>query len=645
MYRMNSRQKELLRILLYHEDGALQIRDLSEQLDCAEKTVRNDLDRLEEFLASYSSAVLVRKPGIGINVHIDEEDRQTIFQTVLFSEAKTTEERLIEITFHLLTSYKPITLQDFADRYYVQKIAIKKDMELISEWLERFELQLITKPRLGNVIQGSELRKRNALAHLSELIRSIPTERNYVLDLFLPYEIAAVRKALVEMQREYSISFTDDALESLLVHALVMIKRTRQKSPVFVPESEKERASERKEYIYASWFFNQMERAFQLRFPVEELAYFTWHLISAKRTEGFSEQGLDYNSDEAEIVKVLVGNLEKLTLFPFQSDSILIKGLAVHMHSVIHRIQYGFPISNPLLPNIKKMYPYMFNMAILTLEEINSTFNINIPEEEAAYIVVHFQASIERLEGKSGMKKKALIVCHMGIGMSHLLEAKIMQHYQEIDIVGCIGKAEIDENVKQHQVDFIISTVPLEKVKHDYIVVSPLFNQHDKKQLNHFLEEYTQRKSESNHSDQVTTFLHEEFLFFEVEKEHRYQVVEMLAMALYEKGYADQAFIHSAVSRERSSATAIGGRIAIPHGSPAMLQKSMIAVAIMKEPIEWGNELVSIVLMLAISKEDQPNMRAIIGQIASLSESPFVVQELLSTRNYQDFLQVLNKRR
>ncbi|UHA62715.1 PRD domain-containing protein [Metabacillus litoralis] len=29
-------------------------------------------------------------------------------------------------------------------------------------------------------------------------------------------------------------------------------------------------------------------------------------------------------------------------------------GLIVHVHSVINRIKYGFPITNPLLPNIKK---------------------------------------------------------------------------------------------------------------------------------------------------------------------------------------------------------------------------------------------------------------------------------------------------
>lgn len=37
---MNSRQKDLLKILLVHEDGALHIKDLAREVNCSEKTVR-----------------------------------------------------------------------------------------------------------------------------------------------------------------------------------------------------------------------------------------------------------------------------------------------------------------------------------------------------------------------------------------------------------------------------------------------------------------------------------------------------------------------------------------------------------------------------------------------------------------------------
>src|SRR5690606_42075140 len=99
----------------------------------------------------------------------------------------------------------------------------------------------------------------------------------------------------------------------------------------------------------------------------EEHVYFTWHLISSKRME----EGLQtvYDKNVTKIVNELKEKMEALTQFPFSDDSILLNGLEVHLYSVINRIKFGFPITNPLLVNIKKMYPYMFSMVILRSEE------------------------------------------------------------------------------------------------------------------------------------------------------------------------------------------------------------------------------------------------------------------------------------
>src|SRR5699024_4282106 len=115
-------------------------------------------------------------------------------------------------------------------------------------------------------------------------------------------------------------------------------------------------------------------------------------------------------------------------------------------------------------------------------------FHLDIPEDEAAYLVLHFQASIERLEKQREMKKRVLIVCHMGVGMSRLLQAKIEQQYAGIDILDCIGQMELQAYLSQHEVDFIISTVSVDHVSIPSIVVSPLLEANDKARLNQFFQ-------------------------------------------------------------------------------------------------------------------------------------------------------------
>ena len=638
---MNERQKELLKILLTEYQVPLLIQELALRLDCSEKTVRNDLNQIDLYLPEISRGNIKRKPGVGITLEMDEAERLEVLHLLLStSPFQDKGERIIEIAFQLLTSNYPITIQAFVDKYYAAKTVIKKELENIELWLASFDLKLISKPGLGHMIKGTELQKRQALSRLPLLVST--ADRNYVLDLFLPHEIATVKKALRDLRLNYQLSFTDEAMESLLVHALIMLKRTRQKSPVLVPKEEKVHVFGQEEYRYAASFFEQLEAIFRISFPEDERVYFTWHLISSKVTESSGTDKLSSDDFLLEVVSSLTRKLSKLTLFPFEKDAVLESGLVVHMHSVINRIRYGFPITNPMLSEIKKMYPYMFSMVILTLGEVKQTHNLDIKEDEAAYLVLHFQASIERMEGSKSKRRRTLIVCHMGVGMSHLLEAKITQNYKGIEIAACVSKAEVDKVLKKEQVDFIISTVPLEKVEVPYIIISPLLETKDKEKLSQFIDELDHKVVKSGGSS-LQRLISKDLLFLGVDKEHRYEVVELLGNALILKGYVKENFTHNALLRERKSATSIGGGIAIPHADPNLIHKSAIAVAILENPIEWGNEFVSVVFMLAIANVDHKITREVIGQIAGISEDPLLGKELADTQDMHAFIDVLEK--
>jgi len=639
---MNDRQKVLLQLLLSNEGETRNIQELSERLECSEKTVRNDLNKMEQLLNKFPSAKLKRQPGIGITLEISREDRSNLLQRQFFQDHKAMEERMIEVAYLLLSSENPITLQSLADRYYVPKSTIKKEMEFIEKWLADYEIELISKPRLGNQLQGTELQRRNALAHLPQLISSVTIEKNYVLDLFLPYEISTVKRALQRLQERFEIKFMDETFDSLVIHALIMVKRTRQKSPITIIEEEKAYVASYKEFEYASLFFEQLEESFSMKFPENERIYFTWHLISGKRVDDGEKHVYFQNKVLLSIIHDITKRLAELTAYPFEKDSILTKGLAVHMYSVINRLKYGFLISNPLLSDIKKMYPYMFNMVIFALEEVKSAYDLDVPEEEAAFLVLHFQASIERLEGSRGKKQNSLIVCHLGVGISHLLEAKIKQHYSDIHILDCIGKASIDEFLKNNKIDFVISTVSLDKISIPYIVISPLLEGKDKEKLNQFVQRMEKRKeNNSEDSKQLFKLIRGDMVHLGLEIEHPYEVIEMLGNTLYQKGMIQKEFIHSALNRERKSATAIGGNISIPHGDPDMVIQSSIAVGILRKPILWESDYVSVIFLLAISKEDQNLNRAVVEQIAAYSENlEFAsgIAELADIKGVLDFI-------
>jgi len=72
-----------------------------------------------------------------------------------------------------------------------------------------------------------------------------------------------------------------------------------------------------------------------------------------------------------------------------------------------------------------------------------------------------------------------------------------------------------------------------------------------------------------------------------------------------------------------------------------MVNQSAVAIALLKEPINWGNEQVSLVFMLAISTLDPKLNRKAVGQIVAYSETPSFIHSLIESSSVKEFLEKL----
>src|SRR5699024_5006280 len=456
-------------------------------------------------------------------------------------------------------------------------------------------------------------------------------QRDYILDFFQDNEINAVKKVIRDTQLNYHLDLTDGGSESLVIHALIMIKRTRQGTPVIVSDEEAETTMKTKEYEITTYLLNKLEDILRLIFPDNERVYYSWHLSSSIQNMEDIDPFTDkrpFNKLTEETVRKLIHKVKYLTNRPFDNDPMLEDGLIIHMDAVIKRISYGFHITNPMLNDIKKLYPYLFSMIVFALNDISERYDLHIPEEEAAYLVLHFQASIERME-KEQTPKRVLVVCHMVIGMSRLLQAKLEQQYKGLTIIDCIAKHELNAFLKRHQsVDFIISTVPLPAQEVPHVVISPLLDSNDKLKLNQFIQEAKQGHSSTDYPT-LHQFISNGLFQKNIDLDHPFEIVERLANQLVRLGFVDESFTHNALLRERASFTSIGGKIAIPHAQPSTVKKSTVSMAVLKKPMEWGLEMVSIVLLLAISEEDRQLTQDLLKEISNLSQNPAFIEKMI----------------
>ncbi|MFJ9304236.1 PTS sugar transporter subunit IIA [Bacillus toyonensis] len=647
---MNTRQKEILFLLLSESKDYSLVQDLADHVNCSEKTIRNDFKIIEKHLANYTSAILVRKPGLGVYLEIEEYEKVDLFNKLYCINNRTKyesdEERILQIAYNLLMNVKAVTAQDMASQHFVSRTTIKKDLDRIEKWLHHFDLTIISKQRVGLIIDGNEKKKRRALARLSDLIRNSDLTNQFIKEQFQYHEVEFVTNELKALQKRNALFFTDDTFESLLVHTLLMVRRMKLKQPILNAEKEIKILKETKEYIWTLEFLKQLECVFSVHFTEEEVTYLTAHILGGKiRYQDKPMQGstlTESNPILSMVIQQLVKRMSQLYEIDFSKDDILIEGLTIHLYTALNRLNYDLSVSNPMLHDIKRMYPYVFNVLIQVLEEINESLTIYIPEEEAAYLTLHFEASVERLDYQ-GKSKNVIIVCHMGIGMSQLLRTKIERKFRHIHVMDCISKADLQSYMMKHRdVDLVISTTTLSSLNIPHIVVSPLLEGPEEKKLGEFIQNCDEPSYKEPKDFVMLNYTSPFLVFLQQDIQHPYELIEKLAYALHSKGYVDKQYAENAIIREKMSATTIGAGIAIPHGNPKFIQESVIAIATLKEPINWGAEKVSLVFMLAVKSDGQEVTKQLFQELSFISEQPSFIQKLTKETNVMKFLSFLH---
>src|SRR5699024_11010787 len=151
---------------------------------------------------------------------------------------------------------------------------------------------------------------------------------------------------------------------------------------------------------------------------------------------------------------------------------------------------------------------------------------------------------------------------------------------------------------------FIISTTPIQETSIPSILISPLLNQHEQARVANFLQSQ-QKGSSSQSKSPIATLLPVDSIFLSVQKTHRFEVVEMLANHLLDKGYVQESYPHRVMQREQVSATSIGSGIALPLGTPKAFLQPVMAAAALEATLARGDDWFSAGVILSTLNEEQ----------------------------------------
>lgn len=500
---MNERVYELLRYLLKNGNSTFTIESLSEKFAVGDRTIRNYLAAVEEFLLENNMTDLIMvKTG---NIVVDRSSGQADYVLDLaikedFYEYKLSpKERKFIITFSLLLTDGPITVSKMNELLYVSRATLLKDIAEVEEYFHKNGIAFYENKHRGFLPKLMESQRRDAILSLVKDV-SMP-----IMDLFdkntfsicskiirhrlkLKDYYPKAEEAVMLAEQTFHFSMTDNEFYETVLVLCISIARISGGKMMETAFSVNLGAITNCIDV-AKYLLNRVGLDSQLNSTEE------WYLAeklsecTIKKTVGEAPDNYYF------IVKSFLNKLAYIYNKKISRDYQLQELLTSHIAGICSRIKKGERIVNPLKNQIIEKYSADFNIINKNIWVIEDYIHIALNDDEKCFILVHVLAAVERLKQKLNMPN-VIIVCNSGLGTSVFLSEMVKKHFN-VNITHILSyhdlKKEllIAKNKRNLECDLIISTIPLKDMPLPWIQVGAMLSGEDLSRIQNMLSKLT----------------------------------------------------------------------------------------------------------------------------------------------------------
>lgn len=312
----------------------------------------------------------------------------------------------------------------------------------------------------------------------------IDTKSLKTLKRLIDIDFKMLENIVLSLNSFIQYNLSDESLLSLLIHLSITIKRISSGKNVIISDSFLTQLKSLKEFIISEELCRKLEDFYNIKFSDHEIGYLLVHIFACRKCSTKKINVKINNSIESNNIEVssicneliaFWGNSLNICL---SNDYKLRNSLMSHLQPTITRIKYGLTLNNPLLNDIKTLYPKTYTIVKNSSYIFSKFLSCNVDENEIGYLTLHLANAIDRIK----QPLKTIVICHCGIGASNLLATKLKQEFNLIELKNMKSSTFItEEDLKD--IDLIISTIPLD-LNRKVIIVPPLLRKQDILRLN-----------------------------------------------------------------------------------------------------------------------------------------------------------------
>lgn len=450
---MRKRSTEILQIVIKDKSKSVCEKDLTARYHITQKTLRNDIKEINNFLYSISASELVftGKGEIVCTEGFDESlVEQHLYEMDLYTYKLSTRERRIYIMMLLATGAHYTTMQSIAEELYVSRITIVNDIDAIKEEYRKYGAELMIDPGKGMLLKCTRKEKAEILAALYKEV-GIDRQNNGVFQRIVLNRMQVqlgfqeIFSCLQEYMQIRSVVFAEDIFYEIVLYVFVVFNFCREAG---------------------SWAISGESQS-----ELESMLLHVGHEMKVTITQAMLEDFRQYiqkykldsfvkTLDEVELYKVIMRFLQKVekrTHYELTDDQHLMDSLLMHIR---HMKNWGdWQVEFPKEYESYIDYAFLEQMVNECAPILEQFLGYELSSNMKKSIVIHICVSI--IQNQRYMSRvSVIIVCPGSMATGQYLKAQI-KNYFNFKILDVLAVKDVNQKLKQmtEPVDYIISTV------------------------------------------------------------------------------------------------------------------------------------------------------------------------------------------
>ncbi|ANU11837.1 transcriptional antiterminator BglG [Planococcus antarcticus DSM 14505] len=678
---LDERSATLLKLLQHSSIPSMS--EIEDQTGLTRRQIQYSLSKVNDWLEfkNYDPVQYKREIGYFLLDKIGEDEisvKQTK-RSYVFSE----KDREQVIYLMILLSQELLSVFHFQSTTGVSRNTILNDLQRLKETAKENDLTIHYSKQAGYIITGNSRVKRFVIEQLLHEVLNGSNSQMITQCIWGGFEdrIAAVHQQLENIETQLEITFTDDRLHELAylffsADQLISKGEELEQEPSWIP------FTETKEYLLIGEMIDTV--AFQSQWSQTEKLYATLHLVSMNRTKDRSPLRDDRVFHE--LLQRVTEEFERLTFVHLQDKEQLCEQLYVHFKPAYYRVQYGFPHVNPMMERVSKIYPELQHLTRKSLRILEKELGLQLPEDEVAYFTIYFGGWLQRQGTRLDDRKKAIVVCPHGIGVSNILNYTLRELFPTILFLDVLSVR--DTAAYPLDYDLVFSSVFM-RTEANLFVVPPILEERDKQKLNRQVMQelygytvpdsdvaglikliskyatindstqlekelqatlYTQAAGTNTHAVKeaekpvLGELLTTQTLQLKSHSATWQEAIQLAASPLVELGTVEERYVTAMVEsiEKNGPYVVITPLVAIPHARPEEGVRSLsMSLLKLEQAVDFApDKPVQLIIVLAAADSDS-HLRALI-QLTNLLSEPANIQEMLQATDKDQLLEIIH---